>query len=120
MFDYFFNSWASFIIFLLAVTYILILQYTARKESRPRKLSEPELLAKLARVGPHSEYDLFFIAAREWHVPGTRVESDFKAYLLEGFIPYYVNSYLRKMISENDQIYRPPFTFGGGSLPWLK
>ena len=120
MIGYIFNSWSSLVLFLLGVSYLLILQYAAKKEARPRKLNESELLAKLAKIGPHSEYELFFIAARDWHAPETRVQDDFKAYLLEGTIPYYVNSYLRKKSAESDEIYRPPFTFGGGSLPWLK
>ena len=49
-----------------------------------------------------------------------QVEEDFKTYLKESSIPYYVNAYLRQKGQEIGNTYRPPFILGGGSLPWLK
>ena len=110
-------SWG---ILLLGIAYLAVLHFLARREARPRRLTEAELLVKLARMGPHSEYDIFHLAAADWNVARQQVDEDFKTYLQEDRIPYYVNGYLRKRGSEEDNRYRSPFLLGGGSLPWLK
>ena len=114
------NHWPSLLLLILGVVYLLIIQYLSKREIRPRRLTEAELLAKLARVGPYNEFEIFCSAARRWHVSTGQVNDDFKKYLLEGLIPYYVNSFLRKIGDEIGDTYRPPFVFGGGSLPWLR
>ena len=120
MLGHLFTNWTSIVLLLLGVGYLLLIQYLAKREARPRELSEAELLTKFARMGPHSEYDIFRMAAREWHVLEYQIDHDFKTYLIEGPLPYYVNSYLRQAAKKIGNIYRPPFIFGGGSLPWLK
>ena len=120
MLAYLFSNWTSLLLVLLGVGYLILIQYLAKKEARPRKLNEAELLAKLARIGPHTEYDIFTLAADDWRVTQEQIEEDFKTYLTEGTIPYYVNAYLRQKAQEIGQTYRPPFLLGGGSLPWLK
>ena len=117
---HFFNGWAALLLMVVGLGYLLVIYLTAKREARPRPLTEAELLAKLGRIGPDTEYDIFFHAARDWRVLTDEVEADFKEYLLEGTIPYYVNSYLRKKAVESGNHYRPPFILGGGSLPWLK
>jgi hypothetical protein len=113
-------SWPALPLVALAVVYLVLIHRASRKESQPRELSEAELLAKFARIGPHSEYGLFLLAAKQWRISRQQVEADFRTYLLEESIPYYVNSYLRKRSQEEGNHFRPPFTAGGGSLPWLK
>ena len=121
MFDEIFSNGASIFLIFMGIAYILVIQYTSKKASRPRKLNEAELLAKLALMGPESEYDIFHLAARDWHVHETQIEDDFKVYLNEGLIPYYVNSYVRKKGREEGDVFTPPFSLEGrGSLPWLK
>jgi len=115
-----FSNWASLLLLFIGVGYLMLIQYLAKKEARPRKLTEAELLVKLARIGPHTEYEIFNMAAGDWRVAPQQVEDDFKAYLKEGIIPYYVNAYLRQKGQKIGRTYRPPFTLGGGSLPWLK
>ena len=114
------HHWPSLLLLLLGVAYLLLIQYLAKREVRPRRLTEAELLVKLARVGPYNEFEIFCSAAHRWHVSAGQVNDDFKKYLLEGLIPYYVNSFLRKIGDEIGDTYRPPFVFGGGSLPWLR
>jgi hypothetical protein len=108
------------LLILTALLYILIIQNICKKDASPRKLTEPELLTKLARMGPHNEYDIFHLAAGEWHISQHHIDEDFKNYLLQDLIPYYVNAYLRKIANEKGDVFRPPFSLGGGSLPWLK
>lgn len=107
-------------ILLWGIGYLAVLHYLSRREARPRRLTEAELLVKLAKMGPHSEFEIFHIAAEEWNVPRDQVEGDFKTYLQEDILPYYVNGYLRKRAAEEGNRYRSPFLLGGGSLPWLR
>ena len=114
------SNWPSLLLLVIGVGYLLLIQYLAKKEARPRKLTEAELLVKLARIGPHTEYEIFSLAADDWRVAPQQVEDDFKTYLKKSTIPYYVNAYLRQKGQEVGRTYRPPFILGGGSLPWLK
>lgn len=115
-----FNGWTALVLMVVGFSYLVVIYYTAKREASPRQLTEAELLAKLGRIGPDTEYDIFHRAAQDWRVARDEIESDFKAYLLEETIPYYVNAYLRKTARESGNHYRPPFILGGGSLPWLK
>ncbi len=115
-----FTNWPSLVLIVLGVGYLALIQYLSKREARPRKLTEAELLVKMARMGPYSEYEIFHKASHEWHIQKSRIDNDFKTYLLEGTIPYYVNSFLRKSAGDEGNIFRPPFILGGGSLPWLK
>jgi hypothetical protein len=118
--DQLITNWSSLVLIVLGVGYLILLQYLSKREARPRELTEAELLAKMARMGPYSEYEIFHNASYEWHIQKSRIDHDFKTYLLEGTIPYYVNSFLRKEARERGNMFRPPFILGGGSLPWLK
>jgi hypothetical protein len=52
-------------------------------------------------------------------VPKTQIEDDFKTYLIDGRLPFYVNALMRKKIAAGGS-YRPPFQLGAGAnLPWL-
>lgn len=116
-----FSSGASVFLILVGLIYVLIIQHASKLASRPRKLEDGELLAKLALISSSSEYDIFHLAARQWHVPESRIDGDFKIYLIDGLIPYYVNAYVRKKGKEEGDVFSPPFSLQGrGSLPWLK
>lgn len=115
-----FTGTGSLAIVLWGVGYLAVMHILARRESRPRRLTEAELLVKLARMGPLTEHDMFHRAAGDWNVSRQQVEEDFKTYLLEERLPYYVNAYLRQKGKGGDNRYRSPFLLGGGSLPWLR
>ena len=116
-----FSQWEILLLVLAGFAYVMLVQHLAKKDARPRVLNEAELLAKLALMGPNNEYDIFRVSAREWHLAENRIAGDFREYLLEGLIPYYVNSYLRKFAKENGNVFQPPFMADGrGYLPWLK
>ena len=65
MIDEILANWSSLLLMIVALAYILIIQNVCKKEARPRKLTEAELLVKLARMGPYNEYEIFRIAARD-------------------------------------------------------
>lgn len=121
MFGDLLSDWTSLIIVVTGLVYLAVIQYVSKKEGRPRKLSEGEMLTKLARLGNCTEYDIFHAAALEWHVPVSQIDDDFKRYLLDGIIPYYVNSFVRQKGKELGGDFRPPFFLnGGGFMPWLR
>ena len=67
-----------------------------RQYARNRYVSDEEYLADMARKRGSSEYDLFHLSAKEWHIQEGRIEDDFKDYLVNGGLPYYVKDYIRK------------------------
>lgn len=114
------GEWAAFVFPAAAFLYLWFIRGMDRQVARKRMLSVEELLAKLAKTSEHNEYDLFCLSAEEWNVGKAQVDEDFKTYLLQGELPYYVNHYIRKIQKESKEEYQPPFLLGGGYLPWLK
>ena len=62
----------------------------------PQPVTIADYLFKLARIIHVSEHAIFHEAALKWPVSEKMVEQDFKKYLLEQTIPYYVNDFIRK------------------------
>jgi len=67
-----------------------------KKEHSIRRLTTDEYLSKMARICDCSVYDLFRLAAGQWQVTRPQVDEDFKAYITEEAIPYYVNDLIRR------------------------
>ena len=74
-----------------------------------RPASIEDYLFKLARITQKSEHTIFHEAAGPWPVSETMVEEDFKNYLLDQTIPYYVNDFIRKHKHYVDNWRIPPF-----------
>ena len=53
-------------------------------------------LYKISRISGASEYDIFFKSAVNWPISNERVDRDFRRYLSDQSLPYYVTDYLRK------------------------
>ena len=112
---------SSLLIVVMGLVYLAVIQAVSKRAGRPRKLSDAEMLTKLARLGNCTEHDIFRAAALEWHVPVSRIDDDFKRYLLEDIIPYYVNGFVRQKGKALGGVFRPPFfPSGGGYMPWLR
>ncbi|MEJ2313701.1 MAG: hypothetical protein P8Y85_02775 [Nitrospirota bacterium] len=69
--------------------------YVIEARLRKRKKEDSDLLFEMARRSRCSEYDIFISAAKEWAIPEDRIDEDFKAYLLEGVMPFYVRAFVR-------------------------
>ena len=95
-----FGGWGFPLLMLAGIVYLLIMHAASGKRERPETLSSSERLAGLAREKGGSEYDIFCLAASHWHVPDSRVDRDFKLYLTDEQIPYYVNGYIRHSAPE--------------------
>jgi hypothetical protein len=81
---------AVWIVFLSASLYVIEAKLRKRK-----KKEDSELLFDIARRNRCSEYDIFISAARKWAIPEERIDEDFKAYLLEDVMPFYVRAFVR-------------------------
>jgi hypothetical protein len=115
------NNWQSLLLLSGGTCYLVIISLVSVKNTRPRRLTDAELLAKLALMTSQTEHDLFGAAAQKWHVPPERVEDDFKIYLYEGALPYYLRDWLRQKAKESGNTFSPPFSLNGrGLFPWLK
>ncbi len=96
MVDLFHNNWNAILFPLFVLLYIYLLYRVEKRFYHQRALTDEEYLAYLARVYACSEYDLFHAAAEEWNLSGAGVDEDFKTYLKEGNMPYYVKDFIRK------------------------
>jgi len=78
------------------VLYLKMLRHFAGREEAQRPLTDDEYLGRLALRRGTSEYRLFHRASVDWNVSENRIESDFKAYLMEGRMPHYVRDFVRR------------------------
>jgi hypothetical protein len=76
---------------------------------RRRPASTEDYLFKVARVTGKSEYDVFCKSAESWPVSQAMVNEDFKEYLQNNTVPYYVNDFIRKNKVHIDSLQIPPF-----------
>lgn len=81
--------------FLTGFVIFTILTFAIEIIIRSRGISEIETLSNKARSRGISEYDLFMEAASEWKVNKNQVDMDFKHYLRDGSIPFYLRHLLR-------------------------
>lgn len=82
---------------LMAVCYFQFLRFMDVRWSQTHPLTDEEYLSRSARVKSISEYEIFFLAAKNWRVPDWQVEADFKAYLIHGRLPYYLKDHIRRI-----------------------
>lgn len=66
-------------------------------------------LYKTARVTGTSEYEVFCKSAESWPVTQEKIEQDFRAYLLDHQVPYYVTDFIRKNQKHIDALRLPLF-----------
>ena len=98
-----------------AVAYVFLKRHAHRHQAA-YKITDEEYLARLALAQQCSEHDLFHEYGREWHLPTTRIEEDFKAYLRTHHLPHYVRDCIRKARQNWDPSKTPSHT-PGGKLP---
>jgi transcriptional antiterminator len=96
MLDNLIFEWRMLVFPVVAVLYFHLLRYFDHLYYARKPATTEEYLAWLARLSERSEYDLFFISAEDWNVSEQTIEEDFKNYLRDGFIPYYVADFVRK------------------------
>ena len=77
MFGEFIFDWKMVALPVAAYLYFQLLIYIERVYLRKKPLTTEEYLGWLARLSERSEYDLFFVSAKDWNVPDSQVEKDF-------------------------------------------
>jgi hypothetical protein len=93
-------SWEWLVFPLATIGYFQLLRYLNLRHARKRLLTDEEILTQIARLKGCSEYDLFFRSAENWRVTNQRIAGDFKIYLKNEQLPYYVKDYIRKTRAE--------------------
>jgi hypothetical protein len=79
-----------------ALFYFQMMNYLDRRYARTQPFTDDEILWKMARIRGCSEYDIFKISAKQWHLNQDMVDDDFKKYLIDEQMPHYVRDYVRK------------------------
>ena len=64
-----------------------------------------DYLYKIARITGKSEYDVFIKSAEEWPITKEKIEADFKVYLMNQSVPYYVRDFVRKNKPHIDELH---------------
>jgi hypothetical protein len=67
-------------------------------------------LFKISRLTGKSEYDIFCKVAEDWPVSREQIEKDFKRYISDQSIPYYVNDFVSKNKKHIDKLHISIFT----------
>lgn len=86
---YMFTGFGAFMILSLVVEVII----------RRRRKTDPESLSSEALRREMSEFDLFMESASQWNIKRERVDRDFKLYLRDGSLPFYIRQMLRTLES---------------------
>jgi hypothetical protein len=68
---------------------------------------------KITQVTGKSPYDVFCKAAEDWPVSEEQIEQDFKKYMSDESVPYYVNDFIRKNKKHLDKMRTSIFMFKG-------
>jgi len=90
-------EWKMILLPLAVFFYIELLRHLNQKFAARRPISDEEYLAMEARAKSTSEYEIFRLAARPWHISTLRVDDDFRDYLIGGLLPHYVRDHIRRL-----------------------
>ena len=81
------------------------------RQNRP--LTIQGYIFKITQVTGKSAYDVFCKAAEDWPVSEEQIELDFKRFMLDDSVPYYVNDFIRKNKKHIDKMRTSIFLFKG-------
>lgn len=68
-------------------------------------ISIEDYLQKITHITGFSTYEIFRRSAEDWHVSADRIDRDFKRYLSNLTIPYYVKDFVRRGQKHIDELY---------------
>ena len=91
------QEWTMVVYPLAVILYLLLLRYLDKQPADKQPPTDAEYISEAALKKGTSEYDIFFECAEDWHISKRKVENDFKVYLLQGYLPYYVKDFARKI-----------------------
>ena len=89
---------------LLLVGYLFWTFYRKVQKCSQRDLVEREnSLYKISLETGQTEYDLFRKSAKDWAVSDHRIEQDFRRYMADQVLPYYVKDFVRRNCERIDE-----------------
>ena len=97
-----------------AICIVLLVGMRVKKWFRENKPSTPQgYIFKITRITGKSAYDVFCKAAEDWPVSEEQIEEDFKKFVSDDSIPYYMNDFIRKNKNHIDEMRTSIFMFRG-------
>lgn len=82
---------------LLLVGYLFWAFYRkVQKDSQADQIARKSSLYNISLATGRTEYDLFCKSAEDWLVSDNRIDQDFKKYMIDESLPYYVKDFVRK------------------------
>jgi hypothetical protein len=109
---------SSLLFIAIAILYIIAKIVLEKRLAPLDARTQERQLSDLAYSRGCSTYDLFAEAGSYWNFSKGKIESDFKNYLSEGFIPRYVSDLVTLHSSTGDQTYQKVL-YSGGRPPYL-
>jgi hypothetical protein len=89
---------------IMLVGYLVWVFYRkVQKNSQTDSIAMEDYLYKISRLTGHNEYDLFCKSAEDWTVSAYRIDQDFKRYIIDQSLPYYVKDFVRKNHEDIDE-----------------
>jgi len=98
----------------MAVTICIVLLVGVRLKkwvALNRPITPQGYIFKITRITGKSAYDVFCKAAEDWPVAEEQIMQDFRRYLSDDRVPYYVNDFIRKNKKHIDEIRASIFQF---------
>ena len=109
MLDQLGNGIGTICIMLLAGVFLRFLFHWNETFYSDKPVSIEDYLYKIARITGKSEYDIFLKSAEEWPISKFKIDEDFKAYLVDQSVPYYVRDFIRKNKQHIDELRIPRY-----------
>ena len=103
------NGVGAICVVLLAGVFFRLMFHWNRTFYSENPVTMEDYLYKIARITGKSEYDIFIKSAEEWPIPTGKIEEDFKSYLTQQSVPYYVRDFVRRNKEHIDEIHIPRF-----------
>ena len=89
---------------LLLVGYLFWTFYRmVQKSSRADQIARERSLYIISLATGRTEYELFCKSAEDWSISGHRIDQDFKRYMIDESLPYYVADFVRKNFGHIDE-----------------
>ena len=76
-----------------------------KPNNRADSISVEDYLQKITHITGFSTYEIFHRSAEDWHVSADRIDRDFKRYLSNLTVPYYVKDFVRRGQKHIDELY---------------
>ena len=89
---------------LLLVGYLFWTFYRkVQKSNRADQIARERSLYNISLATGQTEYDLFCKSAEDWSISDHRIDQDFKRYMIDESLPYYVKDFVRRNLEHIDE-----------------